>query len=136
MSPMIDMVFLLLLFFLVNATAIIVKNDPKVNPPVANAGEKQRDGRGRIVVNVRADGSFWAENFNVNLPGEVEIEDMVKKRKEEMMMQGVVPKLHLRGDRDALFKYSRTAIKAAAAAGVEQVVFTVFPKEPGKGQRR
>jgi hypothetical protein len=72
----------------------------------------------------------------VSLPGEVEIEDMVKRRKEEMMMQGLVPKLHLRGDRDALFKYSRTAIKAAAAAGVEQVVFTVFPKEPGKGQRR
>lgn len=135
MSPMIDMVFLLLLFFLVNATAIIVKNDPEVTPPIADKGEKQRDGRGRIVVNVRKDGSFWAEDFNVNLPSEVEIEDMVKKRKEDMMMQGVVPKLHLRGDRDALFKHSRTAIKAAANAGVEQVVFTVFPREPGTQQR-
>lgn len=133
MSPMIDMVFLLLLFFLVNATAIIVKNDPEVNPPVAKAGKKQEDGRGRIVVNVRKDGSFWAEDHNINLPGEVEIQDMVNKRREELMMQGVKPKLHLRGDRDALFKYSRTAIKAAAAAQVEQVVFTVFPKDPGKG---
>jgi biopolymer transport protein ExbD len=35
MSPMIDMVFLLLIFFIVNATAIIVKTDPKVLPPVA-----------------------------------------------------------------------------------------------------
>jgi biopolymer transport protein ExbD len=29
MSPMIDMVFLLLIFFIVNATAIIVKTDPR-----------------------------------------------------------------------------------------------------------
>ena len=35
MSPMIDMVFLLLIFFIVNATAIIVKTDPNVEPPVA-----------------------------------------------------------------------------------------------------
>ncbi len=132
MSPMIDMVFLLLLFFLVNATAIIVKNDPEVNPPVADAGKKQKDGRGRIVVNVRKDGTFWAEDHSINLPSELEIEHMVKSRGEEMRMQGLQPKLHLRGDRDALFKYSRTAIKASAVAGVEQVVFTVFPKEPGK----
>lgn len=128
MSPMIDMVFLLLLFFLVNATAIIVRNDPEVKPPVASAGKKQEDGRGRIVVNVRADGTFRAEDVNIILPGEVEIADMVRKEKEKIVMQGVNPKLHLRGDREALFKYSRTAIKAAATAGVDQVVFTVFPR--------
>lgn len=128
MSPMIDMVFLLLLFFLVNASAIIVRNDPKVTPPVANAGKKQKDGSGRIVVNVHKDGSFTAEDFNIILPGEVEIADMVKKRKDQIVMQGVTPKLHLRGDHEAMFKYARTAIKAAATAGVDQVVFSVYPR--------
>ena len=43
MSPMIDMVFLLLIFFIVNATAIIVKTDPEVKPPVAkNSGAALR----------------------------------------------------------------------------------------------
>ena len=37
MSPMIDMVFLLLIFFLVNATMIIVKQDAAVKPPVARS---------------------------------------------------------------------------------------------------
>jgi biopolymer transport protein ExbD len=128
MSPMIDMVFLLLLFFLVNATAIIVQTDPKVNPPVASKGKAQEDGRGRIVVNVRKDGTYTAENYRIELPGEMEIADMVKKEKEKLDILGITPKLHLRGDRETLFKFSRTAIKAAASSGVDQVVFAVFPR--------
>jgi biopolymer transport protein ExbD len=130
MSPMIDMVFLLLLFFLVNATAIIVRTDPKINPPVASAGKKQEDGRGRIVVNVRKEGEFYAEDYEkVKLADELAIAEWVKKEKEKIDMQGITPKLHLRGDAEALFKYSRTAIKAAASAQVDQVVFTVYPRK-------
>ena len=43
---------------------------------------------------------------------------------------GVTSKLHLRGDKDAVFKYCRTAVRGAARAGVDQVVFGVFVREP------
>ncbi len=131
MSPMIDMVFLLLIFFIVNATAIIVQTDPEVLPPVAANSKPQEDARGRIVVNVREDGSFSAENFLVVLPDEAAIFDLVKKEKEAIDALGVEPKLHLRGDQDAVFRYSRTAIRAAAAAGVTQVVFAVYQTHRG-----
>jgi biopolymer transport protein ExbD len=128
MSPMIDMVFLLLIFFIVNATAIIVKTDPQVKPPVAAKAIKQRDGSGRIVVNVRADGTFTAEDFNTILPGEDEIYDMVKTQKEKNDALGQPSKLHVRGDKESVFRYCRTAIRGAARAGVDQVVFGVFTK--------
>ena len=131
MSPMIDMVFLLLIFFIVNATAIIVKTDPKVFPPVAKNSKAQEDGRGRIVVNVHEDGTFTAEDFNVILADDKDIVDLVKKEKEKIIPLGIVPKLHLRGDQDAVFKYSRTAIRAAAEAGVDQVVFAVYQTQKG-----
>lgn len=130
MSPMIDMVFLLLIFFIVNATAIIVKTDPEVKPPIAANSKRQEDGSGRIVVNVRADGTFTAEDFNTILPGEDEIYDMVKTMKERHQSLGVTSKLHLRGDKEAVFKYCRTAVRGAARAGVDQVVFGVFVREP------
>jgi biopolymer transport protein ExbD len=130
MSPMIDMVFLLLIFFIVNATAIIVKTDPAVRPPIAANSKRQEDGSGRIVVNVRPDGTFTAEDFNTVLPGEEEIYDMVKKMKDRHEQLGVVSKLHLRGDKESVFRYSRTAIRGAARAGVDQVVFGVFVREP------
>ena len=131
MSPMIDMVFLLLIFFIVNATAIIVKTDPDVLPPVAKNSLRQEDGRGRIVINVRQDGTYTAENFNVILADDKDIFDLVKTEKEKIQGLGLVPKLHLRGDQDAIFKYSRTAIRAAAQAGVDQVVFAVYQTHKG-----
>ena len=55
MSPMIDMVFLLLIFFIVNATMIIVEMDKRVQVPIARYSEKQNDKMGRIVINVYSD---------------------------------------------------------------------------------
>jgi biopolymer transport protein ExbD len=130
MSPMIDMVFLLLIFFIVNATAIIVKTDPKVRPPVAANSKRQEDGRGRIVVNVQPDGRYTAEDFNVILDDEDAIHDYVKAAKERNQALAVDSKLHLRGDKDAVFRHSRTAIRGSARAGVDQVVFGVFVREP------
>ena len=38
MSPMIDLVFLLLIFFMVSSTMITYRQDPNVKIPVASAG--------------------------------------------------------------------------------------------------
>ena len=130
MSPMIDMVFLLLIFFIVNATAIIVQTDPEVRPPVAANSKRQEDGRGRIVVNIQPDGQYTAEDFHTYLPDDNAITDYVKKAKERNEQMAVTSKLHLRGDKESVFRYSRTAIRAAAAAGVVEVVFGVFERAP------
>jgi biopolymer transport protein ExbD len=128
MSPMIDMVFLLLIFFIVNATAIIVQTDPLVKPPIASNSKPQEVKEGRIVVNVREDGSFTSEDLQP-LPDENAIKDLVEKMKDRNDKLGVTSKLHLRGDKDTVFRHSRTAIRAAALAGVDQVVFAVFIRE-------
>jgi biopolymer transport protein ExbD len=52
MSPMIDMVFLLLIFFIVNASIVIVKMDKKVKIPIAVNAKKQESKKGRIVITV------------------------------------------------------------------------------------
>ena len=57
MSPMIDMVFLLLIFFIVTANLVVVKMDKKVEVPVADQSEPQKKKTGRIVINVYGDGS-------------------------------------------------------------------------------
>ncbi len=131
MSPMIDMVFLLLIFFIVNATAIVVQTDPDVLPPVAKNSTEQKVAAGRIVVNVKEDGTYTAEKFTTILKDETDIFDLVKTQKEANDALGVVSKLHLRGDQDAVFKYSRDAIRAAAAAGVDQVIFAVYQTHKG-----
>ena len=55
MSPMIDCCFLLLIFFVVNATQITVAKDPSISMPKAYQPGKLEDANGCIVINVYAD---------------------------------------------------------------------------------
>ena len=132
---MIDMVFLLLIFFIVNATAIVVQTDPEVLPPVAVNSKAAEIVEGRIVINVRMDGTFSNEAL-VEMAGESDIFDYVKNEKEKIEALGIVPKLHLRGDKEVVFQHSREAIRAAAAAGVDQVIFAVYPTSKGLPGRK
>lgn len=128
MSPMIDMVFLLLMFFLVNATIIVVKQDPNVTPPVAVNSKIAEDGNGRIVVNVYGgndEGKFTNEAYQP-LDDEDAIIALVKEQKDKNDVLGYTSKLHLRGDKEAVFKHSRKVIRAAAKGGVDQVIFAVY----------
>ena len=125
MSPMIDMVFLLLIFFVVNSNVAIVKQDPKIRPPIAVNGKKQEDKNGRIVINVSSDGVFSTET-GILLNNDEDIFDLVKRSKEANDLRGFKSKLHLRGDKSAVFKHSRKAIANSAKAGVDLVMFATF----------
>ena len=126
MSPMIDMVFLLLIFFIVASTVIVVKQDPKVKPPVGKNSQKAKDGKGRIVINIREDGTFFDEIAKVQFEDAEGIEEYVKAKKAIEEGKGLTPIIHLRADKGVAFKYVRTVIRASARAGVDNVVFSVF----------
>ncbi len=144
MSPMIDMVFLLLIFFIVVSTPMIVKQDPKVKPAVAYNALDPEIKKGRIVLNVRDDGSYTPVNFKNKDESEnvmtesAEITQYVSEQINKLKELGYRVdttkadrkiRLHLRGDNRALFKYSQKAIKASAEAGLDKVIFSVFPFE-------
>lgn len=127
MSPMIDLVFLLLIFFIVVSTVIVVKQDPKVDPPIAHASKSATDGKGRIVINIREDGTCINEGLDTTFDDADAISEYVRKKKDEEEGKGLVPIIHLRGDKGVPFKHVRKVIKASAAAGVDNVVFSVYP---------
>ena len=129
MSPMIDMVFLLLIFFIVNATLIIVEMDKRVKVPIARYSERQEDKMGRIVVNVYSDqhaaegGRFRMADGKEQFADDEDLVDFIKKQKEYWEDKGQKPRLHLRADEEVHFTYVRRAIRAAATAGVNEVIF-------------
>lgn len=156
MSPMIDCCFLLLIFFVVNATAITVAKDPSVKMPSAVSCSELKDANGCIVVNVYADtdkmGSKAMEKFSKSYPAGTlwgvtdangnsqgynssqtqDLTDFIKKQKELMESRGVKPemvRLYLRGDMAAPWERSSSAIRCAAAAGVTNIVFGTLPSK-------
>ncbi len=128
MSPMIDMVFLLLIFFLVNATLIIVKMDKRVKVPIAKHSIKQESKLGRIVINVygdkhAADGRFRMEDGTTRFEDDEAMVEYIKEEKQKWDERGVTSRIHLRGDEGVTFTYVRRAIRNAAEAGVNEVIF-------------
>ncbi len=156
LSPMIDCCFLLLIFFVVNATQITVAKDPSVKMPSAVSCSELKDANGCIVVNVFSDVDKMSakalEKYNKAYPpnslwgvadangnpigytaGQVqELTDFVKKQKESLKGKGIEDgkiRLYLRGDLDAPWERSSTAIRCAAAAGVTNIVFGTLPSK-------
>ena len=58
LSPMIDLVFLLLIFFMVTANMITYKKDKRVVVPVASDAKVPELIEGRVVMNVLQDGTI------------------------------------------------------------------------------
>jgi biopolymer transport protein ExbD len=132
MSPMIDMVFLLLIFFIVVSSPMIVKMDPEVKPAVAFNSAPPEDKNGRIVINIRGEDEYYKLDFNAadaKMTNEDEIAEYVDSEVKRIaaMNSEYTPKLHLRGDKEALFEFSQTAIAGAARSGVNQIIFSVYP---------
>ena len=104
MSPMIDMVFLLLIFFMVNAVIIDYKKDKSVEIPVASEAKAPNGVSGRIVINVYNDeveaenGTRFADENSEPLD-EAGITELVRERKLANDEAGVPQTvLHLRAD--------------------------------------
>ena len=129
MSPMIDMVFLLLLFFLVVSNPKTIKIDPDLKPPIADAAKTAKSKHGKIVINIRNNGDFYAEDVKTRLDTKEALIEWIKKEKDIIDGRGITPVLHIRGDSTAEFRFCRQVIRSGAAAGVNQVAFGAFTRE-------
>lgn len=134
MSPMIDLVFLLLIFFMVASTVIIVPIDENVEPPLAMKALPQEDQRGRILVNIREDGTITGGREQT-LAGPddtmAEVEAYIGLIADENSKARFQNKLHIRADRNVDVKRIREVVEAGANAQVIKVVFAAY-SDPNK----
>jgi biopolymer transport protein ExbD len=125
MSPMIDMVFQLLIFFMVMSHFNNMQNVDLAIPTAIHA-VVPTDRPDRLAVNIKKDGSlFCAEKPANNLDA---LKTMVKEYKE------VVPsiKVYVRADKETPHKYVRQVMNAMGELGIDDFIFGAF--KPGEGQ--
>ncbi len=122
MSPMIDMVFLLLIFFMVASRMVTVQVDDQIKPPVADESIRPENVKGRIIFNIRSDGTFTAGDGSVTVT-EDEITQRVTAWNDRYKNSSTEPSLLLRSHRDASVRDVKKVTKAAALGGINKVVF-------------
>jgi biopolymer transport protein ExbD len=122
MSPMIDLTFLLLVFFMVASHLITVQIDRRVDPPVAKNAQVAKEASGRVVINVLADGSVFGQNED-ELPTSEAIQDYVDQVRVSNEEKGIPTRLNLRADKNVDTRDIKKVIQAAGEAGVSEVIF-------------
>ncbi len=118
MAPMIDMVFLLLIFFMC-ASSVSQNRTKKLEMPVATKGVVPKERPDRWTVNILADGTFFSGD-KVTTIGDLKIE-MAGRLKAEPKT-----KVYVRADANAKHKEVKKVLTAMAAIGVDDFIFGVY----------
>lgn len=124
MSPMIDLVFLLLIFFMTSSRLITNLQDPNVEIPIAYESKVSKNIEGRFTINLYADGTLHTGDGSVQLSLE-EFERRISQASEARPDT----KLLLRSDRSVRHEKVREVIQASVRGGVSNIVFATFITE-------
>lgn len=132
MTPMIDCVFLLLIFFMCAATMSKVDFTPDVRLAIAPKASVPEDLRGRGTINILPLGTALSTGETTSdrkpfmvygqLMNEAELQSSIADRKKNDPEMRV----YMRVDRGADFALVRRAITACAGAGVSDIIFGTF----------
>lgn len=117
MSPMIDMVFLLLIFFIV--ASIIVEDKVSIEVPVAEYAKVPEDITGRFMISVTADGQIYVGQQPVTLE---EMKEILRPQVEED------PKLRImiRADGNLKYKVNEEIMTACAEVGAVDLIYSAY----------
>jgi biopolymer transport protein ExbD len=119
MSPMIDMVFLLLIFFIIASQVIDEK--PQVAIPTASYGKVPEDTTGRLMISVNKKGEYFIGPDST--PRTIEdVQDRIE------MEINADPKLRIliRADAETKYKVNEKITVACAEVGAQDLIYSVY----------
>ncbi|MBN1556575.1 MAG: biopolymer transporter ExbD [Lentisphaerae bacterium] len=118
MAPMIDMVFLLLVFFMC-ASHLSTVQSVELEIPVAGKAVVPKERPDRLTVNITADGRLFGGNTEVTL-------DALKALVTEYKARVPDVTIYLRADRNAPHKHVRRVMNAMGELGIDDFIFGAF----------
>jgi len=116
LAPLVDVLLLLLIFFLMTWNAARNENELDVKVPKASSAKEKTAPIGDVVVNVKADGNVVV---NRRVLGPAELTEMLKNLVQLYPDQAVV----IRGDETGAYKNVVGVLNICSEAGVTNVAF-------------
>jgi biopolymer transport protein ExbD len=128
-APMIDILLVLLVFFMSISSTEVLQTNEAVRLPVAKDGkEMPKDQGGLLIINV-----LWSA---INNAGSIEVNGKTYYVASELtpLIQAAVQKtpdvrLLVRADKDVRYDYLRSILKAAGTGGINNITFSVVNRE-------
>ncbi|MDA1051478.1 MAG: biopolymer transporter ExbD [Planctomycetota bacterium] len=123
MTPMIDVVFLLIIFFLVSSHLAKQEAQMELPLPVADSGEQPDHEARRLTLNVTADGSMLLAGRHIDRE---ELKQRLKLARDE---HGEDVEIRIRGDRNVPYSAVSPIMLSCARTGIWKVTFGVYHSE-------
>lgn len=124
MTPMIDVVFQLIIFFLVSSHLAKQEVQLKLPLPTARTGQDPvEQSVPRLTVNVLADGTLTLAGRPVTAP------DLALRLRDRLADAGPGLQVRIRSDRSTPYRFVEPIMLACARAGIWDVSFAVYRPE-------
>jgi len=128
-APMIDILLVLLVFFMSIASTEVLQSNHSITLPVAADGkEASKNSPGQVIINIA-----WVPMNNI---GSIEISDRKYADADEIIpavsaavQANPLARVLIRADRAVKWEFMKTVMKAVAQAGVANVTFSVVNKD-------
>jgi len=120
MTPMIDVTFLLIIFFLVSSHLAKQENFLKLDLPTATAATNDFSDAPTVTVQVLASGEYQVSGQFMTLD-QVRRAIMIRRQAESMPLR-----IRIRTDRLTEYRYIASLLKICTATGNTDIVFAVY----------
>jgi biopolymer transport protein ExbD len=124
LTPMIDVVFNLIIFFLAASHIARSTSQKQVHLPEATKGQQEREERQkRLVITVTRDESLWLSGDRVTL---ADVDRMLADAAPEPNAKQAGREVRIRTDRDVPYRAIEPLLVTCAKAGVTNIKFAVI----------
>ncbi len=124
LTPMIDVTFLLIIFFLVSSHLAKQENFLPLELPVAGSGISDFSDRTTLTIQIPSDGSYLVNNANVPLD---QMQNLILIK---MAENGKNPiRIRIRTDKSAAYAPIAKLLKLCAVTGNSDIVFAVYEED-------
>jgi biopolymer transport protein ExbD len=121
---MIDVTFLLIIFFLVSSHLAKQENFLPLELPIAGSGISDFSDRPTLTVQIPSDGSYLVNNAKVSLD---QVQNLVLAKMEENAKSPI--RIRIRTDKSASYASIAKLLKVCALTGNSDIVFAVYEEE-------
>jgi biopolymer transport protein ExbD len=124
LTPMIDVTFLLIIFFLVSSHLAKQENFLPLELPVAGSGISDFSDRTTMTIQIPSDGSYLVNNASVPLD---QMQNLILVKMEENGKNPI--RIRIRTDKSAAYAPIAKLLKLCAVTGNSDIVFAVYEED-------
>jgi biopolymer transport protein ExbD len=125
-APMIDILLVLLVFFMSISSTEVLQANKDIRLPVAKDAKDAKENPGQIIVNLAFNEINNAVAISVN---EKEYESPGELVPQNHIQKNPLVRVLIRADKDVRYSYTKGLLEAVGKAGIANVTFSVVDKE-------